>query len=131
MSIKTKRKRATLYRTVTDDHICPHGIRCKDLLRREGFDVDDQHLVTPEEVDALKSLHNVLTVPQVFIGGSHIGGFDNLRTYFGKAKKLDDAVTYQPIMALFSVGFLLATGVTWLNFGVAMTGQTIEWFISI
>ena len=34
-------KTATLYRMVTDEHICPYGLRSKDLLERQGYDVED------------------------------------------------------------------------------------------
>ena len=33
-------KRAVLYRMVTDEHICPYGIKSKWLLEREGFEVE-------------------------------------------------------------------------------------------
>ena len=36
--------KAILYRMVTSEHICPFGIKSKDLLRREGFDIEDNHL---------------------------------------------------------------------------------------
>jgi hypothetical protein len=39
-------KRATLYRMVTDEHVCPSGLKSRDLLDREGFSVDDHHLTT-------------------------------------------------------------------------------------
>ena len=45
-------KEATLYRMVTPGHICPFGLKSKDLLKREGFKVDDRHLSTREETDA-------------------------------------------------------------------------------
>lgn len=36
-------KSAILYRMVTDNHICPFGLRSKDLLERKGYDIDDRH----------------------------------------------------------------------------------------
>ncbi|MEM7390340.1 MAG: glutaredoxin family protein, partial [Pseudomonadota bacterium] len=32
-------KSAILYRMVTDEHICPFGLKSKDLLERHGYDV--------------------------------------------------------------------------------------------
>ena len=78
MQTNKSQKTATLYRTVMPEHICPHGLRSKDLLKRQGFTVNDQHLKTRDEVDALKTLHNVPTVPQTFIDEERIGGFDDL-----------------------------------------------------
>ena len=131
MPTNQNQKTATLYRTVMPDHICPHGLRSRDLLKRQGFKVNDQQLKNREEIDALKVLHNVSTVPQTFIDGKHIGGFDDLLEYFGQIKKPKEALAYQPIVILFSIGLLLAIAITWLQFGATLTGKTIEWFISI
>ena len=131
MPTNQNQKTATLYRTVMPDHICPHGLRSRDLLKRQGFKVNDQQLKNREEIDALKILHNVSTVPQAFIDEKHIGGFDDLLEYFGQIKKPTEALAYQPIVILFSIGLLLAIAITWLQFGATLTGKTIEWFISI
>ena len=40
------RKTAVLYRMVMDEHVCPYGLKSKDLLEREGFAVDDNWLTT-------------------------------------------------------------------------------------
>ena len=37
-------KTATLYRMVMTDHMCPHGLKSKDLLERQGFHVEDRYL---------------------------------------------------------------------------------------
>ena len=131
MRTKKKFKTATLYRTEMADHICPHGLKCKDLLQREGFSINDQKLKSREEVDTLKSQYKVMTVPQVFIDGVCIGGFDDLRQHFGKAMKSEDEVTYRPIIALFSVGCLLALTISWLTLGNIFSVQTVEWFVSV
>ncbi len=34
-------KHAHLYRTVTPDHLCPFGLKSKDLLERQGYKVED------------------------------------------------------------------------------------------
>ena len=44
-------KTATLYRMVLADHMCPHGLKSKDLLERQGFHVEDCHLTSRDEVD--------------------------------------------------------------------------------
>ena len=113
------------------DHICPHGLKSQDLLKRQGFKINDQKLKNREDVNTLKILHNVATVPQTFIDGKRIGGFDDLLEYFGQIKSPKEALTYQPIVILFSIGLLLAIAITWLQFGATLTGKTVEWFISI
>jgi glutaredoxin len=42
-------KQATLYRMVMDKHLCPYGLKAKDLLQREGYTVDDRWLTSREE----------------------------------------------------------------------------------
>ena len=75
-------KRATLYRMVTPEHICPFGLKSKDLLERKGYKVDDHHLSNRSETDAFKEMYDVKTTPQTFIGDKRIGGYDDLRDYF-------------------------------------------------
>ena len=38
-------KQATLYRMVMDKHICPFGLKSLDLLKREGYEVEDKCLL--------------------------------------------------------------------------------------
>jgi len=122
---------ATLYRMVMSDHMCPYGLKSKDLLERKGYTVVDNHLTSREEVDAFKAKHNVKTTPQIFMGENRIGGFDDLSAHFGMPRKATDTVTYQPVIALFLVAALMAVAVTWVSMGTAFVGRTIEWFISI
>ncbi len=127
----TVNKTATLYRMVMTDHMCPYGLKSKDLLERQGFQVDDRHLTSRDEVDAFKAKHDVKTTPQTFIGVTRIGGFDDLSVHFGKATKADDATTYKPVVTLFTVAALMAVAVTWLTLGTMFTGRAVELFISI
>ena len=124
-------KAAILYRMVMTDHMCPYGLKSKDLLERQGYAVDDRHLTSREAVDAFKSEHGVKTTPQTFIGDKRIGGFEALGTYFGKTTKAKDATTYQPVIAIFSIAALMAISVTWLAFDTLFTGRTLAFFIAI
>ena len=47
--------KAVLYRTVMPQHQCPHGLKAKALLQREGFKVDDRWLESRAQIDALKA----------------------------------------------------------------------------
>ncbi len=60
-------KRAVLYRMVTSEHICPFGLKSKDLLERKGFDVEDHHLSSRSETDAFKEKHNGRYTPIIVI----------------------------------------------------------------
>ena len=129
----TPEKTATVYRMVMPQHVCPFGLKTVDLLRRQGFTVDDHHLTTREETDAFKENHDVPTTPQTFIGGRRIGGYDDLREYFGKSRsqKKEGETSYQPVIAIFSVAALMALAVSWAALGQMFTIRAAEWFIAI
>ena len=103
-------KTARLYRMVTSQHICPFGLRSKDLLEREGFEVEDHQLSSREETDAFKQQYDVETTPQTFIDGKRVGGYDDLREYFGKDEAGQTGTTYTPVIAIFSVAALMTVG---------------------
>ena len=124
-------KKAVLYRMVMEDHLCPYGLKSKDLLEREGYNVEDHHLTSRAETDAFKNEHGVETTPQTFINGERIGGYDALREHFGQEVRGEDETTYQPVIAIFSVAFLLALGLSWAAFGSIFTLRAFEWFIAI
>ena len=126
-------KKAVIYRMVMTEHTCPYGLKSVDLLKREGFEVDDNHLETREETDAFKREHGVETTPQTWIDGARVGGYDDLQVHLGKKKPEEERsdTSYQPIIALFSVGALMAVALTWFAFETLLTWQTLGWFISI
>jgi glutaredoxin 3 len=76
---------ATLYRMVLPEHTCPFGLRAKQMLEQEGFQVDDRILRSRGEVDAFEEEQGVETTPQVFIDGERIGGSDDLEQYLTRA----------------------------------------------
>lgn len=124
-------KKAELYRMVMENHVCPFGIRSKDLLKREGYEVEDHHLTTREETDAFKEKHDVKTTPQTFIDGKRIGGHDDLVKHFGRTTLKQEGTTYQPIIAIFSTTLLMAIAVAYLETGGFPLIQIAELFIAI
>ena len=122
---------AILHRMVMTDHMCPYGLKSKDLLERQGYVVDDRHLTSRAQVDVFKAEHDVKTTPQTFIDGERIGGFDDLRAYLGKPVTKKSGTTYAPVIALFSIAALMAVAVTWVSMGTFFAGRTVELFISI
>lgn len=124
-------KIATVYRMVMPGHVCPYGLKTLDLLRREGFEVDDHHLKTREETDAFKEKHGVKTTPQTFIDGRRIGGYDDLREHFGARVRKEGETSYQPVLAIFGVAFLLGLAISWYVFEQLFTVAAIEWFVSL
>ena len=78
----TDDRTATLYRMVLPDHVCPFGVRAKEMLEEQGYRIDEHLLKTRAEVDAFKAEQGVRATPQVFIGGERIGGSDDLKAFF-------------------------------------------------
>ena len=74
-------RKAILYRMVLPDHVCPFGVRAKQLLESAGFDIDDRILATRIEVDKFEDEHQVSTTPQVFVDGERIGGCHELEQF--------------------------------------------------
>lgn len=111
-----------------DKHVCPYGIKARFLLEREGYTVEDHHLVSRAETDAFKARHGVKTTPQVMIEGERIGGYDALRRHFGLARD-PDAPSYRPVLAVFGVGLSLAVSLSLALFG-EIGVRTAEWFVA-
>tara|TARA_R110002049_G_scaffold22388_6_gene80194 strand:+ start:299 stop:1060 length:762 start_codon:yes stop_codon:yes gene_type:complete len=128
---QTGLKVAELFRMVMDDHVCPYGLKAKDLLERKGFQVNDHWLETRAETDAFQQKHHVETTPQVFIDGDRIGGYDQLREHFGEEVKDEDDTTYQPVKTIFSGALLMALGFSWAAYDSIWTVRAAEWFIAI
>lgn len=122
-------RRAVLYRMVMDQHVCPYGLKAKDLLRRSGYAIEDNRLRTRAETDAFKAQHGVTTTPQIFIGGERIGGYDDLRRHLGKSIADPKATTYRPVAALFAITALMALAASHAVYGTPFTLQAGEWFI--
>jgi glutaredoxin 3 len=60
--------------------VCPYCIRAKQLLQQRGVTQIDEIRVDlkPAERDAMIELTGRRTVPQIFIGDTHVGGCDDL-----------------------------------------------------
>ena len=123
-------KHATIYRMVMPDHVCPFGLKARDLLRRKGYEVDDHWLTTRAEQDAFKAQHGVKTTPQVFIDGRRIGGNDDLRRHFGLHVRDPKATTYTPVIAVFAVAALLALAASHLIAAPLLGWGTLGRFIA-
>ena len=130
MSSAAQTHQATLYRMVMDKHICPYGLKARDLLRRQDFTVNDRWLTSRPATDAFKAEQGVKTTPQIFIGGERIGGYDDLRRYFGKTVADPKVASYKPVIALFAVTALMALATSYAFYGTPLTIRAAEWFIA-
>ena len=122
---------AQLYRMVMPDHLCPFGLKARDLLERKGFSVEDHALESREETEAFMAEQGVETTPQVFIGGKRIGGWDDLRRKLGQHVAEEGETGYRPVIAIFAVSLAMALAASWAAFGTVLTLRTGEWFIAI
>ena len=129
MTRNDSRPVAVLHRMVMDRHVCPYGLKAKDLLRRSGYRVDDRWLRTRVETDAFKAEHGVRTTPQVFIDGKRIGGYDDLRRFLGKPLPEPGATSYRPVVVLFALTAAMALAASHAVTGHAFTVHAAEWFI--
>lgn len=60
---------------------CPFCAKAKDLLTAKGIQFEEIVMGTDATFTSLKAMTGRETVPQVFIGGKHIGGSEELEAY--------------------------------------------------
>ncbi len=123
------KKHASIHRMVTPDHLCPWGIKAKDLLKRNGYEVDDHHLTSKEENANYKKEHGYEETPQIFIGADRYT-YDSLREHLGKKPDPKEGDTYQPVVAIFAVTFAMALTTCWALRGELEIIRVIELFIA-
>jgi glutaredoxin 3 len=69
---------------------CPYCVRAEQLLQRKGEqDIEKIRVdLQPELRDAMIQKTGRRTVPQIFINGEHVGGYDDMAA-LDRAGKLD------------------------------------------
>jgi glutaredoxin 3 len=59
--------------------ICPYCVRAKHLLQRKGVEFREIRVDhDQQQMDYMMQVTRRHTVPQIFIGDIHVGGFDDL-----------------------------------------------------
>lgn len=124
-------RRAVLHRMVMPGHVCPWGLKALHLLKSNGYEVEDRHLTTRQEIDSFKAKHGVATTPQTFINGQRIGGYDDLKRFFGRKVRAPGETSYVPVIAIFSMTALAALALSTSLFGTPFTIRAAEWFIGL
>lgn len=71
--------------------ICPYCIMAKRLLTQKGLSYTEINVEDPKLREELIKKTNRRTVPQIYIGDYHVGGFDELYA-LEQQKKLDALV---------------------------------------
>jgi glutaredoxin/uncharacterized membrane protein YphA (DoxX/SURF4 family) len=125
--MKTK---ATIYRMVTPDHYCPWGIKAWDLLKRNGYDIEDKHLESMDANRQFKEDNGVDETPQIYIDGEHLGGYDQLREHLGLGPDPKEGKSIQPVIAIFAVAFAMALSTCWAFLGNLVPVRIIELFVA-
>ena len=75
--------------TVYSTTYCPYCVRAKELLTRKGATFTEINVEDDAAREAMiAKAGGRRTVPQIFIGNTHVGGFDDLNA-LDKAGKLD------------------------------------------
>ena len=66
--------------------VCPYCVRAKQLLKSRGVEQIEEIRVDldPAERERMMSLTGRRTVPQIFIGDTHVGGCDDLMALDGR-----------------------------------------------
>ena len=60
--------------------VCPYCVRAKQLLKARGVEAIEESRIdtAPEQREHMMQLTGRRTVPQIFIGDTHVGGCDDL-----------------------------------------------------
>lgn len=74
--------------------VCPYCVRAEQLLQRKGVQEIEKIRVDlqPELRAAMMEKTGRRTVPQIYIGGEHVGGYDDLAA-LDRAGGLDKLLT--------------------------------------
>ena len=83
--MKQGRSRITVYTSA----LCPYCVRAKKLLHARNADFDEVRIdKEPEQAKIMKAKTGLMSVPQIFIGDRHLGGYDDLAA-LDRAGQLD------------------------------------------
>ena len=66
--------------------VCPYCIRAKQILKSKGVEAIEEIRIDmqPEERAKMMEITGRRTVPQIFIGDTHVGGCDDLVALDGR-----------------------------------------------
>jgi glutaredoxin 3 len=66
--------------------VCPYCIRAKQILKSKGVDAIEEIRIDmqPDERMKMMEITGRRTVPQIFIGDTHVGGCDDLVALDGR-----------------------------------------------
>lgn len=75
--------------TIYSTQVCPYCVRAKMLLQKKGAEYEEIDVSDPQKRAAMvEKTGGARTVPQIYIGDTHVGGSDDLYA-LESAGKLD------------------------------------------
>lgn len=76
--------------TIYTTPICPYCVFAKRLLHEKGIDYEEINVAFDLALrdEMMKRAGGMMTVPQIFVGETHVGGYDELHA-LDKDGKLD------------------------------------------
>ena len=58
---------------------CPFCVKAKNLLKNKGIEYEEKNIAEGYKIEDLLALvPNARTMPQIWLDGEHIGGYDQL-----------------------------------------------------
>lgn len=79
-------KKVIVYSTA----VCPYCIHAKELLESEGIPFEEIRVDLDEtRFEEMKQVSKQRTVPQIFIGTHHVGGFSDLKALYERGELQD------------------------------------------
>jgi glutaredoxin 3 len=74
--------------TIYTKFTCPYCIKAKALFERKGVSYNELNIENDPEIikEMLEKTGGKKTVPQIFIGDTHVGGCDDLYALDGKGE---------------------------------------------
>lgn len=78
-------KKVLIYST----QICPYCVNAKQLLQSEGISFEEINVEDEKKRAYMEQISGRRTVPQIFIGERHVGGFDDLKALYERGELND------------------------------------------
>jgi len=66
---------------------CPFCVKAKNLLKNKGIEYEEKNIAEGYKIEDLLALvPNARTMPQIWLDGEHIGGYDQLEAKLKEIK---------------------------------------------
>jgi glutaredoxin len=66
---------------------CPFCVKAKNLLKNKGIEYEEKNIAEGHKIEDLLALvPNARTMPQIWLDGEHLGGYDQLEAKLKEIK---------------------------------------------